>query len=160
MLFSANLCLQLSRVEPFHPQAFFSPLRAFQISFRKVLYVQVFHNLLHLHPVGEFELLHLMFPEGCVLPAQELFGSENESLGVKRILYFIIYIIVRIVPNLYLREKSLVKNGEMLWVCPGAVCILMLILLSQEGLPLTRSRSCTQAIPLNLLPILTGQIKA
>lgn len=46
----------------------------------------------------------------------------------------------------------------------GVTCyillFLMLILLSQEGLPLTRSRSCTQAIPLNLLPILTGQIKA
>ena len=42
--------------------------------------------------------------------------------------------------------------------CPGAVCILMSILLPQEGLPLKRSH--TQVISLNLLPILTGQIKA
>lgn len=38
--------------------------------------------------------------------------------------------------------------------CPSAVCILMLILLPQEGLPLTH------VISLNFLPILTGQIKA
>ena len=44
--------------------------------------------------------------------------------------------------------------------CPGAVCILMLILLPQEGWPMMRSRSHTQVISLSLFSILTGQIKA
>ena len=43
--------------------------------------------------------------------------------------------------------------------CPGAVCILMLILLPQEGLLQMRSRTYTQVISLNLISILIGQIK-
>jgi hypothetical protein len=43
---------------------------------------------------------------------------------------------------------------------PGAVCILMLILLPQEGLPPMRGSSPTQTISLKLLPILNGQEKA
>ena len=43
--------------------------------------------------------------------------------------------------------------------CPGAVCILMLILLPQEGLLQMRSRTHTQVISLSLIFILTGQIK-
>jgi hypothetical protein len=42
-----------------------------------------------------------------------------------------------VVLNLYLRGKSLLigqKGGNVVG-CPGAVSILMLILLSQEGLP-------------------------
>ena len=42
---------------------------------------------------------------------------------------------------------------------PGAVCILMLILLPQEGLPPMRGSSPTQTISLKLLPVLTGHIK-
>ena len=41
--------------------------------------------------------------------------------------------------------------------CPGAVCILMLILLPQEGLLQMRSRTHTQVI--SQISILTGQIK-
>ena len=43
--------------------------------------------------------------------------------------------------------------------CPGAVCILMLILLPQEGLLQMRSRTHSQVISLSLIFILTGQIK-
>lgn len=60
--------------------------------------------------------------------------------------------------------------GFLLWImllwadvcvgCPGPVCILVSILLPREGLPLMRSRSHTQVISLNLLPILTGRMKA
>ena len=42
--------------------------------------------------------------------------------------------------------------------CPGAVCILMLILLPQEGLLPMRSGSHTQVTSLSLLPILIGQM--
>lgn len=45
--------------------------------------------------------------------------------------------------------------------CHGAVCILMLILLPQEGLPRTRNELHTQVTRhMNLLPILTCKIKA
>ena len=58
--------------------------------------------------------------------------------------------------TLYLRERNLFieQKRETIVGCPDAVCILMLILLPQEGLPLTH------VISLNFLPILTGQIKA
>lgn len=52
-------------------------------------------------------------------------------MGVKCILYFIICVIGMVVLNLYLREKSLLigQEGENVVGCPGAVCILMLIML-------------------------------
>ena len=61
--------------------------------------------------------------------------DKIDGLGVKCI--FINYIIVIVVLTKYLREKSLLikQKGRNLVDCPGAVCILMLILLPQEDLP-------------------------
>lgn len=64
--------------------------------------------------------------------AQEILSTPtNTNIIYKCTLYFIIYIIVMVVLNLYLREKSLLigqKGGHVVG-CPGAVYILMLILL-------------------------------
>ena len=66
---------------------------------------------------------------------------KDDGLDVRCILYFITYKMVIIVFNLYLREKSLLigQKGGSVVHSPGVVCILMLILLSQEGLPGRRS---------------------
>jgi hypothetical protein len=66
-----------------------------------------------------------------------IYIDKYDGLDVKCILYFIICIIGMVVLNLYLREKILLigQNVGNVVGCPGAVCILMLILLPQEGLP-------------------------
>ena len=61
---------------------------------------------------------------------------------------------VIVVLNLYLRERFcflLEQEGGSVVDGPGAVCVLMLILLSWEGMQ-TRSDSCTQVTSCEPIP--------
>ena len=82
------------------------------------------------------------------------FIDKNDGLGVRSILYFINYKMVIVVLYLYLRERFcllLEKKWGSVVDEPDAVCILMLILLSWEGL-LTRCESRTQVNPFEPIP--------
>jgi hypothetical protein len=65
------------------------------------------------------------------------FIDKNDGLGVRSILCFINYKMLVVVLNLHLRGKFcllLEQKGGSVVAGPGAVCILMLILLSWKGL--------------------------
>jgi hypothetical protein len=75
------------------------------------------------------------------------FIDKNDGMGVRCILYFINYKMVIVVLNLYLREKFcslLEQKGGSVVDGTGSACILMLILLSQEGLSGRQNESLTK----------------